>query len=361
MAELGGQLELPWSATAGSQADRCAGLSLPVVCVAGRALKPTPVFTTFWGFAAERQAIYLARVAGQRGPWTADPILLRHRFTNCYRAADRVSQYLIRHVSYAGSQEPDEIVFRTCLFKMFNRISTWELLAAAFGEPTWARFDLEAYDQVLTQAFTARHRLYSAAYVMPPPQLGGQRKHTNHLRLVERMAASGLAARLEEADSLQAVFQLLRSYPAIGDFLGYQLSVDLNYSVALNFSEMDFVVPGPGARDGIRKCFGPAADGVEADIIRHAADHQGEYFEQLGLEFAGLWGRPLQLIDIQNLFCEVDKYARVAHPGITGHSGRSRIKQRFAPVSEPVTAWFPPKWGLPASPRVEPPHPRHTA
>src|SRR5258707_9985183 len=39
--------------------------------------------------------------------------------------------------------------------------------------------------------------------------------------------------------------------------------------------------------------------------------------------------RRLQLIDCQNLFCEVDKYARVAHPNIAGRTGRTRIKQKF--------------------------------
>ena len=45
-------------------------------------------------------------------------------------------------------------------------------------------------------------------------------------------------------------------------FLAYQYLIDLNYAAGLGFSEMDFVVPGPGARDGIRKCFGPA-------VVRH--------------------------------------------------------------------------------------------
>ena len=40
---------------------------------------------------------------GQPAPWTSDPILRRHRFTNCYRAADRVSQFLISQVIYAGA------------------------------------------------------------------------------------------------------------------------------------------------------------------------------------------------------------------------------------------------------------------
>lgn len=345
----GGQLELPLAITP-SAPGRAAEVVLPAVQVAGRVLHPTPVFATFWRFAAERQAIYHARLAGRPGPWTSDPVLLAHRFTNCFRASDRTSQYLIRQVSYAGSQQPEEIICRTLLFKLFNRVSTWDLLTAAAGEVTWAGFDVAAYDRILSEAFAAGQRLYSAAYIIPPPRLGARRKHTNQLRLLATLMDSGIAGRITGAGSLEAVYRILRACPAIGDFLAYQLTIDLNYSAVVNHSEMEFVIPGPGARDGVRKCFGPGGDGIEAEIIRHAADHQAEYFGQLGLEFAGLWGRPLQLVDIQNLFCEVDKYARVAHPSVTGHSGRSRIKQRFAPDAAPVTAWFPPKWGLLAVP-----------
>lgn len=314
--------------------------------VAGRTLHPTPVFDTYWRFAAERQAIYDARVVGRPGPWTDDPVLLRHRFTNCFRAADRVSQFLIRDVSYRGSQQPEEVVFRVLLFKLFNRVSTWRLLADALGDVTWQHFDLSGYDRVLADAFSQGTKLYSAAYVVPPPRLGADRKHTNHLRLVQHMMTTGITDRLLAAGSLRAVYETLLSYPAMGDFLAYQFAIDLNYSTAIDFDEMAFVVPGPGARDGIRKCFGPAADGIEAEVIRYMAEHQREHFDRLGLAFTGLRGRALQLIDCQNLFCEVDKYARVAHPDIAGHSGRTRIKQLFAPVTEPVSAWFPPKWGL---------------
>ena len=69
-----------------------------------RVLKTTPVFDTYWRFASERQEVFMRRVLGKRPPWTADPILGGHRFTNVYRASDRVSQYLIRHVIYDGSR-----------------------------------------------------------------------------------------------------------------------------------------------------------------------------------------------------------------------------------------------------------------
>lgn len=326
-----------------------------VIEVGGRTLTPSPVFDTYWRFAAERQAIYTARLRGQPGPWTQDPVLNAHRFTNCYRAADRVSQYLIRHIIYTGPQDFEEVAFRILLFKIFNKIETWKLLQAELGPPTWASYNHAEYDRVLSAAFNRRQKLYSAAYVMAPPQLGAQRKHTNHLRLLELMMRGGLPYVLTGANSMSAAFEALRAQPSIGNFLGFQFLIDLNYSDGLSFDEMEFVVPGPGARDGIRKCFGKAADGIEAQVIRYMAEHQDEHFARLGLSFKGLHGRPLQLIDCQNLFCEVDKYARAAHPTIAGISGRTRIKQRFAPVLKPMTSWFPPKWGLnpPSSPSLE--------
>lgn len=316
------------------------------ICVAGRVLRPTPAFNTYWKFAATRQAVYEARLRGESSPWTQDPIISTHRFTNCFRAADRVSQYLIREVTYRGDQAREEVVFRALLFKLFNRISTWEYLTEELGELGWSSFDRHRYDEVLGRRFDAHARLYSAAYVMPPPRLGAARKHSNHLLLLELMMRDRLTERLASVTTMAAAFSLLRSYPAIGDFLAFQFLIDLNYSTALNFDEMEFVVAGPGARDGIRKCFGPAAGGIEAEVIGYMAETQQEHFDRLGLTFSGLRGRPLQLIDCQNLFCEVDKYARVAHPEIPGISGRSRIKQRFTPEQGTMTAWFPPKWGL---------------
>lgn len=288
----------------------------------------------------------MRRVAGAPAPWTDDPVLAAHRFTNVYRASDRVSQYLIRRVIYEGEQSIDEIFFRTLLFKIFNRIDTWERLSERLGVLSWREYQFERYARVLDTALAAGDRIYSAAYIMPSPRFGNTRKHRNHLRLLEHMMRTGAPRQVAQAPSLEAVFNLLRGYPSLGSFLAFQFTIDLNYSAALNFSEMDFVVAGPGARDGIRKCFVDTAGLSEADVIRAVTDMASREFERLGLGFRSLWGRPLQLIDCQNIFCEVDKYARVVHPEATGTSGRTRIKQRFAPRSTPLPQWYPPKWGL---------------
>ncbi|PYE18373.1 hypothetical protein C7410_12275 [Paraburkholderia silvatlantica] len=234
------------------------------------------------------------------------------------------------------------------MFKLFNKIETWELLEYAFGSITFKDYRFERYDRVLSEAMRAGARIYSAAYIMPPggSAFGHAAKHQNHLRLLERMMADDLAGQLGRVRNMQAAFELLRSYPTIGDFLAYQFMTDINYSEITDFSEMDFVVPGPGARDGLRKCFSDSAGLNEAELIRLMADNQEREFERLGITFQSLWGRRLQLIDCQNLFCEVDKYARVAHPEIAGISGRTRIKQKFSPTGPINPPWYPPKWGL---------------
>jgi hypothetical protein len=98
--------------------------------------------------------------------------------------------------------------------------------------------------------------------------------------------------------------------------------------------------------NGIRKCFSDLGGLSEADIIKVVADRQQAEFARLGLTFKSLWGRPLQLIDCQNLFCEVDKYARVKHPECAGVTDRKRIKQKHRLNVTPIAYWYPPKWGL---------------
>lgn len=308
---------------------------------------PSEVYDTYWRFAAKRQDVFFKRAHRALPPWTDDPILSHFKFTNAYRASDRVSQFLIRNVIYQGDQRPDEVFFRTILFKLFNKIETWQLLEKSIGGLTIRRFDLNSFDEVLTAAMARKQTIYSAAYIMPSGGKHGEsKKHRNHLALLRNMLADGVPERITLAKRMRDVFEILLSYPMIGDFLAYQYATDLNYSELTSFSEMEFVVPGPGARDGIRKCFRDLGGLSEPDIIKLVADRQEKEFERLEIEFKSLWGRSLQLIDCQNLFCEVDKYARHAHPGVIGITGRTRIKQIFRSTPAPIQYWYPPKWGL---------------
>jgi hypothetical protein len=312
-------------------------------------LKPTVAYDSYWRFAAERQRVFFSRIEGRRPPWSDDEIINKYKFTNAYRASDRVSQYLIRRVIYRDDLPSTvaETFFRIILFKFFNKIETWELLEEAVGAITWGGYDFQKLDAVLSQAMTSGLRIYSAAYIMPSAvAMGHERKHSNHLALLERMMRDGLPEKIAGAADMQDGFELLLAYPSLGDFLAYQFITDINYSELTRFSEMEFVVPGPGALDGISKCFADTAGLNAPEIIRFMTDRQEAEFARLGLRFESLWGRRLQLIDCQNIFCELSKYARLRHPELVGISGRKRIKQKFRASKEAIGYWYPPKWKI---------------
>ena len=151
--------------------------------------RPTVVYDTYWRFAAERQAVFFRKLEGGAPPWTDDSIIARHKFTNAYRASDRVSQYLIRNVIYDGDQSVPEVFFRTILFKLFNKIETWELLTSCLGRITWGGYSFDRVDSLLSRALASKTRIYSAAYIMPSggTAFGYRQKHRNHLKLLERM------------------------------------------------------------------------------------------------------------------------------------------------------------------------------
>jgi hypothetical protein len=205
-------------------------------------------------------------------------------------------------------------------------------------------FEPELLKSLLDERMQRRHRLYSGAYIMPNPNLGEIRKHANHLRLLAMLLRDGTLDRFLETRTLADLYASLATVPSFGPFLAFQFAIDLNYAPVYRFSEMAFVVAGPGARDGIAKCFSDTAGLSAEDIIRGVTENAEECFAACEIEFPDLWGRPLQLIDCQNLFCEVSKYARVMHPELPGSSGRTQIKQKFRPDPHPLDPRYPPKW-----------------
>lgn len=310
--------------------------------------KKTIVFNTYWKFATARQNIFFNRVEGDAFPWTDDPILKTYKFTNVYRASDRVSQFLIKSVIYNKLWDFEDTFFRVLLFKTFNRIRTWEYLENRLGVISFKSFSVGTYISILNELAQLKEPIYSGAYIMASGKSSfhQNRKYANHIMLIDYMMKGRLPFKIEAADTMKEIFDLLLDFPTIGSFLAYQYTIDLNYSEHFSFGENDFVKAGPGALSGIEKCFGTSSNLNQEYVIRYMVDEQEKEFQRLGLEFKTLWGRPLQLIDCQNLFCEVDKYARLAHPEIISTQSRKRIKQQYKAPKKKIDYWFPPKWNI---------------
>jgi len=327
-----------------------------IVAIAGRKLKLSPVIDTLFRWMTERHAIHQRRLAGQPWPWTDDPILRQHAFTNVFRIYDRVTQYIISNVIGKGDQGLHETCFRVILFRCFNRISTWELLLAHFGELTWRDFNLAAYESVLYEEYRQNNTLYGASYILPAPELGGtsldkvkaKANYANHLRLLKVMMETDLPGQLAQLSELSDAWERISLYPGMGAFLSFQLLLDLNMIPGLAFPE-DWAVCGPGAASCLVKIFGPGVKGIYGEALRWLQETQDVHFARLGISRKR---RPrigstqvLSLVDFEHSLCECDVYSRKAHPEIKGrrlHIGTNRKFSANRPP--PPTAILPSGW-----------------
>jgi hypothetical protein len=293
--------------------------------------------------------IFWERLQGKKTPWTKDAILHEYRFTNVYRATDRVSQYLIRKVIYSNLDlSPEDVALRIIIFKIFNKIETWEHIENTVGRITVSNFKIDRICKVLEE----RRRcipIFNNAYMMT-----GTHSLYNHLNFKHEkwlaMVASELLGKrilhdILKSESLEAIYRILRSCSFLGDFLAYQYAIDLNYSPLFCFDENSFVKAGIGAVRGIKKCF----EVIDTKKIEDAILFTQEHFIELQQEFGYTGFRPLfnrlpTLIDLQNCFCETDKYLRAKRPDLV--LDNTRIKQKYKQTTSFYSLCLPPFWKI---------------
>ena len=310
-------------------------------------IKRQDIYDLYWYFAYERQNIFCKKLNGEKAPSTEDKILQTYKFCNSYRVNDRVSQYLLKHVIYNGKEyNKEDTVFRILLFKIFNKESTWELFINTFGDVTLENFSKEKYSKILDEAREKGEKIYNDAYISCANKaFGYDKKHDNHLALLDKIFNIDKAhLDILNCKTMLEAFNILKSYPLIGNFMAYQLVTDINYSDVVRWREDEFTVAGPGSLRGINKCFESKGNLSDEDIIKYMYENQEKEFKRLGLDFKKIGNRSLQLIDCQNIFCELDKYCRQAAPELK--SNRTKIKKKYVQKVDKIEYIYPPKWNI---------------
>ncbi|KAL5506976.1 hypothetical protein ACEPAH_6432 [Sanghuangporus vaninii] len=336
--------------------------SIPVE-VDGKAFTTRRAFDTFWEYASERHAVEERRRAGKPHPWSKKSVFREYKFCSVFRVADRGSQFLIKEViEKGGSQEEEELLFRVLLYSSFVRVETYKLLSAALGPLSWKTYDHAKYARVLLEAADNGDSIYTGAFQKFPPQLGYSHAHENHLALLEIMMSNDLLGKLRGCKYMADAFDVIYQFPGSGDFVAFQLLINLSYTPLVNFSENDFVIAGVGAVKGLKKCFSPSdsVSGSESALIRWMTDTQERHFARLGLEPAVLSNgdgdgdekRKMTLVDVEHTLCELHKYVRI----LSSAEGGSGYGKRFTQKTARLARWpvFPRAWADPARTRTKP-------
>lgn len=310
-----------------------------------------PAFRALFYFMQERMEMFWRRYRNAPAPWTDDPVLRTYKFTNVYRSLDRVSQYLLSQVIYRpdlAGLPPEDVLLRVLVFKIFNRIETWELLERERGVLTLENFNAAAIGALLSKRILTGP-VFTNAYVMAGSHARYDTlryKHEKYLAMVQaEWVEQGRFRAILDAPSLSRIYDLCRECSLIGPFLAYQYAIDFNYTPFVDHDENSFVKAGVGAVRGVHKCFSDLQGKSPEDAVRWTHDRLQHYQELYGFtDFKNLFGRDPTIVDVQSLFCETDKYLRATMPKLS--SNRVRLKQKFMKAGEPIDWVFPPKWKL---------------
>jgi hypothetical protein len=160
----------------------------------------------------------------------------------------------------------------------------------------------------------------------------------------------GIVEKLLQARSQKEVFQAINSVRGLGEFVAYQIFVDLTYIPEFPFSENEFVIAGPGCKKGLDYIFEDKDGMTYEECIFWLRDNingrfeggynlfDNDYLDDIEEEkgyshvsydpyklFSDLpeYDRCMNVMSIENCMCELSKYIRAVNG-----TGRPRNKYR---------------------------------
>ena len=105
-------------------------------------IKKSDIYSSYWFFSFLRQERFLEKINKKYKANDDDCIFNNFKFTNCYRSCDRVSQFLISNISNDIALDYKDVFLRTIIFKLFNKIDTWNSIEDIVGSVSVSNFSV---------------------------------------------------------------------------------------------------------------------------------------------------------------------------------------------------------------------------
>lgn len=271
----------------------------------------TPNQKLFIHWIKERWYILQHKKTGHPAPWSKDPIFQVTYFTNVNREDDKVTQWIRNNWLLDGRSAPVyELAMVTA--RLFNNPDTLaELEPPAAPAEDW----LWLISDQLENRKERGEKLFNGAYIV---STNGKKidKLTYVLSLLDQML--DLNERIAKTETLKEAHKVLMSYTGLASFMAAQVIADLKNTPKHHLSKAKdwwtFSAPGPGSLRGLSWFFEEKITAKNYDEKIKAAYEFVEYeLPEVILDF-------LCNQNLQNCFCEYDKYMRILNG--TGRSKR---------------------------------------
>lgn len=294
----------------------------------------------------ERTSIYYKKEILNLPPfWTNDEILKKYKFVNTKRRWDRETEWLLKNVIDNDNITYENKILNSFLFRVINKSITLEKILAPFDFPN---ISLDFINKAIRDKNTnissenPNYVFFSAAYILGGPKVNfgkflrekeGAEEKDMIIRMIKFVYYNQeeILKGVKKASNQLEVFNHLKSFSGIGNFLAYQIFIDFTYIKSFPFTENNFVISGPGCERGINWIFSNR-DGMNSEeclfwftINQHKiAEKFNEKWDMDDLfNFLPKNQRLYTLMDMENSgACEIDKRCR------TKFSGK-RPKQKY--------------------------------
>lgn len=254
----------------------------------------------------ERQSIKTKKDRGDPPPWTLDPIIANFRFTNVRREDDRVTVWIRENIREPYADHPN-LWFMLCIGRWINWPNTLAELIAEGAWPDHAGFRPEHMTEVITARAQRGEKCFTSAYIIRGAFGMPKAKSVSEITLGgawrDRVVMAPKMRR-----TLQEAHEALAEGDYWGPFMSYQSVIDMRYCPHLLAQAPDvetWAAAGPGTLRGLNRLHGRRYD---------QPLHQTQALTEL-LELFALLKRStdvnLDLSDVLNCCCEVDKYLRL--------------------------------------------------
>ena len=275
----------------------------------------------FFEYIYDRQNLAFRKQQDKR-PWTRDSVLHEYKFCNVRRFDDRGTKHFVEHMK--GVQDLDTLIFNSVMYRIFNVSNFYSEILKTRYIPCYGKpFPWKKIVKEMDRAKEKGVRLFSTAYMIcgipekdcPRPK----DKHVNILLRLSKMTEDPEFYRLKRSLSVRDLMRNLRfkSQYLIGDFLAYQIVLDLSYfsiakEITVGVEKLDYC--GPGTIYSLKNLF-PKLSPEEG--LRILYEKQDEYFSGLRIYRKKDWRKlcfpesEIRMTDIENCLCEYRKYFKL--------------------------------------------------
>lgn len=279
----------------------------------------------FHYYVTERLKIHLRKdIDRLPPPWTNNYYLNEYRFTQVRRENDKTTAWLINNISNNIELSYDDRIVLSILYRMFSRIETAEMLRMNDSASAYYLLhgDEDHVRELVHKSIPDDFRVCTNAFKTCGLKTGTHRIFRDESSMVmrfiltARMIRSNMIDELKICETQKDVYEMLKSIKGCGNFMAYQMFVDLTYIDEFPFSENEFVVSGPGCNYGLRFLFDDWDGCTDEELIFWMRYNIINEFNNAGMEFDSdeLFRdlteeeRCLNVMSLENCMCEFSKF-----------------------------------------------------